>query len=144
MPEPMILDGLHGSELPRNNSDWSPDMEIMAQPLMGAIPRGLECRLGLVGLQQLDLDVLRREREGTAGGIAYHLRLLFDCNSLSVWRESPQLEIKQLLQARQRLHRVPLFVGFKDQSDRQPDHARDSSTPRFDFRNGSFSPRRRP
>jgi hypothetical protein len=78
---PMVLHGLHGSEPSRNNSDWSPDMEITTQPLMGAIPRGLECLLGLVGLQRLGLDVRRREREGTAVGMAYRYRFLFDSNS---------------------------------------------------------------
>jgi hypothetical protein len=57
--------------------------------------------------------------------------------TFEIWREPPQLEIKQLLQARQRPQRVLLFVCFKNQSDRQGDHARDSSTPPFGVRNGS-------
>src|SRR5215471_3541553 len=38
----------------------------------------------------------------------------------------PQHEIKQLLQTRQHLLRVLLSVRFKDQADRQRDHAPDS------------------
>ena len=57
--------------------------------------------------------------------------------TLGVWREPSQLEIKQLLQTRQHLSRVLLFVRLKDQSDRQGGHAADSSTQRFNVRWGS-------